>query len=150
MARILVINGPNLDRLGSREPEIYGTATLADVEARLRAVAARRQGLELAFFQSNSEGALIDWLYAQAAASHGLVLNPGGLAHTSVVLRDAVSAAQLPAVEVHLTNIHARDSFRRRSLVAGACLACVCGMGVYGYEAALEALARHLHLPAPA
>lgn len=150
MARILVMNGPNLDRLGSREPEIYGTLTLADIEARLRSVAARRPAVELAFFQSNSEGALIDWLYAQAANAVGLIINPGGLAHTSVVLRDAVASAQLPAVEVHLTNIHARDSFRRRSLVAGACLACVCGMGVFGYEAALEALARHLDLPAPA
>jgi len=144
MRRLLVLHGPNLNLLGSREPEVYGRVTLAEIEARLRQLASRHAGLELEFFQSNSEGALIDWLQARAPHADALVLNPGGLAHTSVVLRDAIAAVRLPAVEVHLSNIHAREGFRRRSLVAGACLACISGLGAYGYEAALTALVRHL------
>lgn len=146
MTRILVLNGPNLNLLGGREPEVYGTTTLAEIEARLRAAAAHWRGLELVFCQSNSEGALLDWLHAQAPAAHGIVINPGALAHTSVALRDAVAAVRLPAIEVHLTNIHAREPFRRRSLLAGACAGVVCGLGPFGYEAALEALARRLDL----
>ena len=148
--RFLVVNGPNLDRLGQREPELYGLATLADVEARLRLVAAQWRGLELEFFQSNSEGALIDRLHARAPQVHGVVINPGGLAHTSVVLRDAIAATALPAIEVHVTNIHAREPFRRRSLLAAVCSGSVCGLGTYGYEAALTALALRAGLVATA
>ena len=142
MPRILVVNGPSLNLLGQREPEIYGTATLADIEARLRARARHWAAVELAFFQSNSEGALIDWLQAQAPGAYGAIVNAAGLTHTSVALRDAVSATALPTIEVHLSNIYAREPFRRRSLLAGVCSGTVCGLGAYGYEAALEALAR--------
>jgi 3-dehydroquinate dehydratase-2 len=130
--------------LGEREPHIYGRATLAQIEDRLRARAAELGGCELSFFQSNSEGELLDWLHREAPRAHGVILNPGGLAHTSVVLRDAVAAVGLPAVEVHLSNIHAREPFRRRSLLAGVCLGVVSGLGIVGYEAALEALLGHL------
>jgi 3-dehydroquinate dehydratase-2 len=148
VVRVLVVNGPNLDQLGRREPALYGHHTLADVEARLRTVAQAWRDLELAFFQSNSEGALIDYLHAEARRAGGLILNPGGLAHTSVSLRDAVAACGLPAIEVHVTNIHAREPFRRRSLVAGVCVGSVCGLGTFGYEAALAALAARAGLAA--
>lgn len=141
MTRFLVVNGPNLDLLGTRQPEIYGTTTLADIEAMLRTVARGMRAVELEFFQSNSEGAIVDCLRDRRAAVRGLMINPGGLAHTSVVLRDAVAAMDVPTVEVHLTNIHAREPFRRRSLLAGVCRGTVCGLGPYGYRAALEALA---------
>jgi 3-dehydroquinate dehydratase II len=140
MQRILVGHGPNLNLLGEREPEIYGRLTLADIEQRLRARASRHADCELVFFQSNSEGALLDWLQREAPRAHGIILNPGGLAHTSVVLRDAIAALARPTVEVHLSNIHAREPFRRRSLLAAVCVGVVCGLGVAGYEAALEAL----------
>ena len=143
--RILVVNGPSLNLLGTREPQIYGSTTLAQIEMRLRELAVQWPGLELEFFQSNSEGAILDYLHAQGPRAHGIVINPGGLAHSSVALRDAVAAIGIPAVEVHLTNIHAREPFRRRSLLAGVCRGSVCGLGPYGYEAALEALARAGH-----
>ncbi len=146
MHRVLVVNGPNLNWLGRREPEIYGSETLADVESMMRRHAARWSGIELAFFQSNSEGALIDWLQEQAARAHGLILNPGGLTHSSVSLRDAVSALSVPAIEVHLSNIFARETFRRRSLLAGVCAGSISGLGTFGYVAALEALARRAGL----
>jgi len=148
--RILVLNGPNLNLLGRRDPARYGKATLADLEARLRAAARQWPGIELRFFQSNSEGALLDWLHAEAPAAHGLVLNPGGLTHTSVCLRDAVEAVGLPAIEVHLTNIEARERFRQRSLLAPVCLGTIRGLGAYGYEAALRALAARAGLTSPA
>jgi 3-dehydroquinate dehydratase-2 len=143
-ARILVVQGPNLDLLGRREPEIYGRTTLAEIETALRDRAARWPGLELRFFQSNSEGEILDFLHAEAPRAAGLVINPGGLAHTSVVLRDAVAAVGIPTIEVHLSNIHAREPFRRRSLLAGACRGTISGLGPFGYEAALEVLARGL------
>lgn len=142
MRRILVVNGPNLNLLGAREPEVYGRETLADLESRLRRAAQRWPDVELVFFQSNGEGALIDFLQAQAAHAAGAILNAGGLTHTSVALRDAVRAVGLPTVEVHLTNIYAREPFRRRSLLAGVCVGSVVGLGHFGYEVALEALVR--------
>lgn len=142
--RILVADGPNLNLLGSREPEIYGRTTRDDIEAAMRRVAAHWHGLDLAFFQTNAEGALLDWLHAEAPRAQGLVINPGGWGHTSVALRDAVAAIAIPTIEVHLTNVHAREPFRRRSLLAGVCVGTIAGLGPYGYEAALVALCRRL------
>ncbi|MBE3590423.1 MAG: type II 3-dehydroquinate dehydratase [Firmicutes bacterium] len=141
MVRVLVLNGPNLNLLGTREPEVYGRETLADVEARVRRRAAAL-GCEVEFAQTNHEGALIDRLHAARGAFDAVVLNPGGYAHTSVALRDAVASIGLPVVEVHLSNIHAREPYRRRSLVAEAARGCVVGLGALGYELALEAAVR--------
>lgn len=146
MFRVLVVNGPNLNWLGKRDPEVYGHESLQDVEHMLRARGGAWTGLELEFYQSNAEGALIDWLQRQGPEAHGLILNPGGLAHSSVALRDAVDALDVPAIEVHISNIFAREPFRRRSLLAGVCVGSISGLGTYGYAAALDALARLGHL----
>jgi 3-dehydroquinate dehydratase-2 len=146
--RVLVMNGPNLNLLGQREPELYGRETLATIEARLADIASAFRDLQLAFFQSNSEGALIDTLHGEGRTAGGIVINPGGLAHTSVALRDAVAAIGVATIEVHLTNIHAREPFRRRSLLAGACVGTICGLGSLGYELALRALAERAGLAA--
>lgn len=148
MHRVLVVNGPNLNLLGRRQPEWYGTETLEDVEAMLRQRARSWDELELEFFQSNSEGEIIDWLQVQGPYAHGLIINPGGLAHSSVSLRDAIVAMELPALEVHISNIFAREPFRRRSLIAGACAGCISGLGTYGYAAALDSLAQRAQLGA--
>jgi len=144
--RVLVGDGPNLNLLGNREPEIYGRTSRAEIEASLRRVALHWPGLELDFFQTNSEGALLDWLHAEAPRAQGIILNPGGWSHSSIALRDAIAAVGIPTIEVHLTNVHAREPFRRRSLVAGACVGTIAGLGPYGYEAALVALGRRLGL----
>jgi len=141
MKKFAIINGPNLNRLGRREPAIYGRATLRDLERLLRAEA-RQLGVALTFFQSNHEGALIDKLYALAdRGCAGIVINPGGLAHTSVVLRDAIAGTGLPAVEVHISDIRRREPFRRHSITAGACAAMISGRGLPGYVLALRRLA---------
>lgn len=141
MKSFAILNGPNLDRLGKREPEIYGHETLADLEALLAKHAAILQ-VRLEFFQSNHEGDLVDriatWTDAGVA---GLIVNPGGLTHTSVVLRDALAGSGLPVVEVHLSNIYRREAFRQHSMTAGAALAVVTGMGCHSYVAALHFLA---------
>ncbi|HTO02527.1 MAG TPA: type II 3-dehydroquinate dehydratase [Opitutus sp.] len=139
MKKIAILNGPNLDRLGKREPEIYGRATLADLERELRqefgAVA------ELDFFQSNHEGALIDRIAALAEARFdGLVINGAAFTHTSVALRDAVAGAALRTVEVHISNIYKREEFRHRSLTAAVCTAVISGLGLEGYHAAVRFL----------
>ncbi len=136
-----ILNGPNLDRLGKREPEVYGTATLTDLEDRVRAEASAL-GVEVSFFQSNHEGALIDRIAALAdGGCAGLVINPGGLTHTSVALRDAVAGSGLLAVEVHISNIYRREAFRHTSMTAPACGAVISGLGFDGYLAALRYLA---------
>ncbi|AXH95563.1 type II 3-dehydroquinate dehydratase [Ornithinimicrobium avium] len=140
--RILVLNGPNLNLLGTREPELYGTATLADVEE-VCAAEARRHGLEVTCVQTNHEGGLVDALHEAAAAGDvvGVVLNAAAYTHTSVALLDAVRATRLPVVEVHLTNPHAREPFRHVSYVSPVAVAVVAGAGVAGYRYAVDLLA---------
>ncbi len=139
MKKIAILNGPNLDRLGKREPEIYGTATLADLEKNLRAEFAASSQLD--FFQSNHEGALVDKIAALSDAKYdGLVFNPGAFTHTSVALRDALSGSGLRCIEVHISNIYRREEFRHKSLTAAASQAVITGLGLDGYHAAL----RHL------
>ncbi|HZP96114.1 MAG TPA: type II 3-dehydroquinate dehydratase [Candidatus Limnocylindria bacterium] len=136
MKRYLLVNGPNLNTLGTREPQIYGTTTLAEIVERCRGIA-REAGAELDAFQSNHEGALIDYLQAHADAS-GAIINPGGLAHTSVVLRDAVAACRFPVVEVHISDVTKREQFRHHSYLTDVTANQVVGLGVVGYEVALR------------
>ena len=140
---IAVINGPNLNLLGTREPELYGHETLADVEHRLRDVAGGL-GITLEFFQHNGEGELIDRIHALRGRARGAVVNAGAYAHSSLALRDALVGVSLPFVEVHITNTHARELVRRRSMLASAAVGSVVGLGTYGYELALRGLVRHL------
>ena len=137
---ILVVNGPNLNLLGTREPEKYGTATLADVE-RLCAEAAAAHGLEVHCVQSNHEGDLLDAIHAARTTAIGIVINAGAFTHTAVAIRDSISAVQLPAVEVHITNVHAREPFRHRSYLSDISKAVIAGAGVLGYRFAVEYLA---------
>lgn len=141
--RILILHGPNLHALGTREPEIYGRVTLADIDARLEALG-RELGCEVESQQSDHEGVLIDALYRARGRVHGVVLNPGGLTHTSVALRDAVRGAALPTIEVHVSNPHSREPFRHSSLISGAAFAVVQGFGSDSYELALRGLAARL------
>jgi len=139
---IYVLNGPNLNLLGAREPEIYGADTLDDIGDRL-AERAKGLGVGIDMRQSNHEGHLIDWLHeANARGARAVLLNAGGLTHTSVALHDAIKAIQVPVIEVHLSNPQARESFRRRSLVASAAKGTIAGFGALGYELALDAAAR--------
>ena len=144
MARILLVNGPNLNLLGTREPEIYGADTLADIEARAAAVA-RECGHELTAFQSNAEHELIGRIHqAGRESTDFLILNPGAFTHTSVALRDAIAAVRLPFLEVHLSNVHAREAFRRQSYFSDIAVGSIVGLGAYGYELAVRAVARLL------
>ena len=137
---ILVLNGPNLNLLGRREPEVYGRDTLADLEA-LCTRWAEEAGTRALCRQSNHEGVLIDWLHgAGAEGVTGVVINPGGLTHTSVALRDAVAGIALPTVEVHISNVHARESFRHHSYLSAVCIGTVAGLGLFGYGAAIRFL----------
>lgn len=137
---VYVLNGPNVNLLGTREPDVYGKTTFAELEAACRARASAL-GLTLEFRQSNHEGQLVDWVQEARATAAGIVINPGGLTHSSVSLLDAILAAGIPTIEVHLTNIHRRDAFRSTSYVSKAATGVICGLGPQGYELALEALA---------
>ena len=140
--KIGILNGPNLDRLGIREPEIYGSTTLEDMENHLQEVA-ETLSVELECYQSNHEGALIDKIAAWSDAGFaGIVFNPGAYTHTSVALRDAIAGAESPCIEVHLSNIYRRESFRHKTLTAASCLGIIGGLGMAGYEAALRHLAQ--------
>ena len=138
---IYVLNGPNLNLLGTREPKTYGRATLRDVEKLCRD-AGKRHKLEIAFHQSNHEGELIDWIHeAGAKKAHGLVINPGGYTHSSVAIRDAVAAVKIPVIEVHISNIFAREDFRHFSHIAPVAKATLSGFGIAGYALAIDGLA---------
>ena len=141
--RIAVINGPNLNLLGTREPELYGRETLADVERSLRTVG-NEIGAELQFAQHNGEGDLIDAIHELRGKIDGIVLNAGAYTHSSLAIRDALTAIAVPFIEVHVTNVYAREPERRHSMLAPAAVGSVCGLGTYGYEAALRGLARKL------
>lgn len=134
---VLVVNGPNLNLLGTREPQLYGSTTLADVEAMLAADAAAA-GVSLECFQSNHEGALIDRIHAARGHVDWIVINPGGLTHTSVALRDALAGVAIPFVEVHVSNVHRREPFRHHSFLSGIADGVIAGLGVFGYRAALQ------------
>ena len=143
MSSILILNGPNLNLLGTREPATYGSATLADAETLCRAEA-EGLGVTIAFAQSNHEGALVDALHDAVGRRDGVVLNAGAYTHGSIAIRDAIAGIALPCVELHVTNVHAREAFRHRSMIAGVCLGVIAGFGVAGYPLAVRALAGHL------
>lgn len=142
--KIKVIHGPNLNMLGVREPEVYGRHTLDDINADLSSHA-KKLGVDLTCYQSNHEGDLVDQIQqALTDGINGLIINPGAYTHTSIALRDAISAVAIPTVEVHLSNIHARESFRHVSYLAPVCLGQICGMGALGYRLAMDGLLNHL------
>jgi len=140
---ILVLNGPNLNLLGLREPEIYGRETLSDIEEACLERAAEL-GLQLDFRQSNHEGQLVDWIHEARQTADGIILNAGAYSHTSIALMDALAAAELPVVEVHLSNIYRREPFRHHSYISRVARGVICGFGGHGYELALTAMARLL------
>jgi 3-dehydroquinate dehydratase-2 len=137
---LFVLNGPNLNLLGSREPEIYGHTTLADIEAATRARAGQ-VGLAVEFRQSNHEGVLVDWIQEARTAAAGVILNAGAYTHTSVALHDALKAVDVPVIEVHISNPHRREPFRHTSYISSVATGMICGVGAQGYALAVEALA---------
>ena len=138
--KYLCLNGPNLNRLGKREPEIYGKETLADIQARLEALA-KSFGATIDVRQSNHEGQLIDWIHEAADTEiEGIVFNPGAYTHTSVALRDAIASVDVPVIEVHISNIHKREAFRHHSYLAPECIGQISGLGTKGYDLALRSL----------
>ncbi len=143
LPKVLVINGPNLNLLGKREPDIYGPQTLDDINSKL-AVLAKELGLDLEFFQSNHEGEIVDRIHRCVSGINGILINPGAFTHYSYAIRDAVAAVGVPCVEVHLSNIHAREEFRSKSVIAAVCLGQVSGFGAISYLLGLRALAEEV------
>lgn len=137
---VFVLNGPNLNLLGQREPEIYGSATLADIEGQMRAKA-KTLGVTVECRQSNHEGELVDWIHEARESAAGLILNAGAYSHTSIAIHDALAALDIPVIEVHISNIHKRESFRHHSTISSVATGVICGLGTIGYELALEAVA---------
>lgn len=142
-AKVLVLNGPNLNLLGTREPDVYGAETLAGIEANCHA-RAKALDLEIEFRQTNSEGQLVDWVQQARGTFDALILNAGAYTHTSVAILDALKAVQIPTIEVHLSNIHQREEFRSHSFISKVAVGMICGFGGFGYEMALESAARLL------
>lgn len=140
---ILILNGPNLNLLGTRQPEVYGPTTLADIEA-LCASKAKDLGVEVTFAQSNHEGALVDMLHAARGVHAGIILNAGAYTHTSVALMDAISSISVPVLELHLSNIHAREAFRQKSFIAPVAVGQICGFGAAGYPLAMDAILSYI------
>jgi 3-dehydroquinate dehydratase-2 len=143
MTGILLVHGPNLKLLGEREPEVYGRATLAEINERMTALA-KGQGVELRIVQSNGEGEIIDAIQEARKWADGLIINPGAFTHYSLAIRDAIAAVQLPTVEVHISNVFAREEFRHRSMIAPVCIGSVCGFGAHSYELAWAGLTGYL------
>lgn len=142
-ATLLVLNGPNINMLGTRQPELYGHETLADVEALCQRQGEAR-GLAIDFRQTNHEGELIDWLHQARGKVAGVVLNPAAWTHTSVAIRDAILASELPVIEVHISNVHRREAFRHHSYVSDVAVGVICGLGTHGYALAIENFAKRM------
>ena len=138
--KLFIINGPNLDMLGKREPEIYGSDTLESINAEISEYC-KKIGVEPVFYQSNSEGALIDFIHSARGNADGIVINAGAYTHYSVAIRDAIAAVELPCVEVHLSNVHKREEFRHKSMISAVCTGVICGFGKNVYKLAIAALA---------
>ena len=144
MSKVLhIINGPNLNLLGMREPEVYGTTTLADIEV-MCAARAQMHGMETLCLQSNDEGEMVNFIQTARTEASGLIINAGAYSHTSVAILDALQAVEVPIIEVHLSNIFAREEFRHHSYVSGVAAGVICGLGAQGYEMAIDALAARL------
>ncbi|WP_095589674.1 type II 3-dehydroquinate dehydratase [Actibacterium ureilyticum] len=143
MTSILILNGPNLNLLGTRQPEVYGHTTLADIEAACHAHA-KGAGITVSCAQSNHEGVLVDEIHAAKGCHDGIILNAGAYTHTSVALRDAIASVEVPTIELHLSNIHAREAFRHVSHIAPVAIGQICGFGAQGYLLALDAMVAHL------
>jgi 3-dehydroquinate dehydratase-2 len=141
---ILLINGPNLNLLGTREPQVYGSTSLSDVVSAAKSQG-KDLGIEIEDFQSNHEGAIIDRIHEARGKAQYVIINPGGLTHTSVSLRDALAGVAIPFLEVHISNVHAREEFRHRSFLSDKAVAVICGLGVFGYTAAIDFVAQKLN-----
>lgn len=142
MASVLILNGPNLNLLGTRQPEVYGTTTLSDIES-VCLRHAEAIGIGLAFSQSNHEGALVDAIHAAHGTHDGIIINAGAYTHTSIAIMDAIASVELPAIELHLSNVHAREPFRHKSYIANVCIGIICGFGAQGYILAMDAMKSH-------